>query len=322
MKNKTSIKIGLFALLICLGSVVAFAQTSTLPRPPATLKVLCTTFPMYQFTRMVAEGRDGLEVRLMLPATLGCPHDYSLTTDDMRTLAKADVLIANGLGMENFLGKAVQQANPKLKIADSSKGIKNLIALHEDEEEHDHAHEKEGAHHHHDSGMNPHLFASPLQAAQVVRNIAQELSKLDPDGAMVYAANAKKYGEQLEALAKELETTCAAFTKKKIVTEHAVFDYLARDAGLQIAAVVEEEPGQEPAASEMLKIITTIKKSGAAVVFTEPQYPAKVGETIAKEAQIPVASLDPVATGPMDAPLDYYEKTMRANLETLKKYLR
>jgi zinc transport system substrate-binding protein len=216
----------------------------------------------------------------------------------------------------------VQQANPKLKIADSSKGIKNLIALHEDEEEHDHAHEKEGAHHHHDSGMNPHLFASPLQAAQVVRNIAQELSKLDPDGAMVYAANAKKYGEQLEALAKELETTCAAFTKKKIVTEHAVFDYLARDAGLQIAAVVEEEPGQEPAASEMLKIITTIKKSGAAVVFTEPQYPAKVGETIAKEAQIPVASLDPVATGPMDAPLDYYEKTMRANLETLKKYLR
>ncbi|HBF34209.1 TPA: ABC transporter substrate-binding protein, partial [Candidatus Sumerlaeota bacterium] len=52
-----------------------------------------------------------------------------------------------------------------------------MFALHEDEEEHDHALEKESAeelvaHHHHDSGMNPHLFASPLQAAQVVRNIA------------------------------------------------------------------------------------------------------------------------------------------------------
>ena len=61
--------------------------------------------------------------------------------------------------------------------------------------------------------------------------------------------------------------------------------------------------------------------SGAAALFTEPQYPAKVGETIAREIGIPVATLDPVASGPPDAPADYYEKTMRANLETLKRIL-
>ena len=80
-------------------------------------------------------------------------------------------------------------------------------------------------------------------------------------------ANAQKTAIRFESLADEFSKVCAALPKKKIVTEHAVFDYLARDAGLQIVAVVEEEPGQEPAASEMLKIIGNIRKSGAACRF-------------------------------------------------------
>ena len=298
-----------------LTSLLMAQPDAPLPRP-APLQILCTTFPMHLFTRLVVEGRTGVEVKRMLPANTGCPHDYSLTPDDMRTLSRSNVIITNGLGMENFLGASVRQANPKIKTVDSSKGMKNLIALQGEE-----GHGAE-AQHHHDSAMNPHLFASPRQAAQVVRNIALALSELDPEGAVVYAANAQKVSARFESLAEEFSTVCAALPKKKIVTEHAVFDYLARDAGLQIVAVVEEEPGQEPAASEMLKIVGTIRKSGAAVVFTEPQYPAKVAETIAREAKIPAASLDPVASGPENAPLDYYEKTMRANLDVLKKFLK
>ncbi|HBF34154.1 TPA: ABC transporter substrate-binding protein [Candidatus Sumerlaeota bacterium] len=301
-------------LLLCLLFLFSTQLLGQEASRPVPLQILCTTFPMHLFTRMIAEGRSGVEVRCMLPANTGCPHDYALTPEDMRTLSQANILITNGLGMENFLGAAARQANPKLKIVDSSQGIKNLITLHEE----DHAADA----HHHDSAMNPHLFSSPRQAAQVVRNIAQALSELDPDGATVYKANAKKVAARFESLAEEFAKSCAALPKKKIVIEHAVFDYLARDAGLDIVAVVEEEPGQEPAASEMLKIIATIKKGGATALFTEPQYPAKVGETIAREAKIPTASLDPVASGPKNAPLDYYEKAMRANLAVLQKFLK
>ena len=111
------------------------------------------------------------------------------------------------------------------------------------------------------------------------------------------------------------------FRSRKIVTEHAVFDYLARDAGLEIVAVVEESPGQEPSAAEMLELVKLVKSSGAGAVFTEPQYPAKVGQTIAKEAGVPVAVLDPVATGPDNPPLDYYQKIMATNLDTLRRTL-
>jgi ABC-type Zn uptake system ZnuABC Zn-binding protein ZnuA len=105
------------------------------------------------------------------------------------------------------------------------------------------------------------------------------------------------------------------------VTQHAVFDYLAHDAGLEIAAVIQETAGQEPSAAEMIDLIRTIRSSGAAAVFTEPQYSSKVARTVAGEAGVPVAVLDPVANGPTDAPLDYYEKVMAENLKTLKDVL-
>ena len=71
----------------------------------------------------------------------------------------------------------------------------------------------------------------------------------------------------------------------------------------------------------MLKIIKTVRDSGAAAVFTEPQYSARAAQTIAREAHVGVFSLDPVASGPSDAPLDYYETTMRANLAVLQRVL-
>jgi ABC-type Zn uptake system ZnuABC Zn-binding protein ZnuA len=77
----------------------------------------------------------------------------------------------------------------------------------------------------------------------------------------------------------------------------------------------------EPSAAEMLGLVRTIRGQKVGALFTEPQYPAKVGETVAREAKIPVAVLDPVATGKDGAPLDFYQQAMRQNLEILKKVL-
>lgn len=306
--------------LIGLAALVA-ALACACAKPPTggngggkSMKVLCSTFPMYLFTRNVTAGREAVEVDLMIPGAMGCPHDYALTPQDMRKVASAKVFIANGLGMEEFLGEPLKKGNDKLIVVDTSAGIADLIQIKAEERA-----AEEGPHEHH--GPNPHLFAGPRMAAKVVRNIAAELSKVDPAGADLYQKNSEAYAGRLEKLADDFAAATKNLPAKKIVTEHAVFDYLARDCGLEIVAVVEENPGQEPAAAEMLALIKTIKASGASAVFTEPQYPAKVGQTLAKEVGIPVAALDPVAGGPDNAPLDYYEKVMRANLETLVKTL-
>ena len=89
--------------------------------------VLATTFPIYQIVRNVTHGRDGVKVDLMLPSQMGCPHDYALTPQDMKKLAKADILVVNGLGMEEFLGAPVKKANPNIRVIDSSTGIQETL---------------------------------------------------------------------------------------------------------------------------------------------------------------------------------------------------
>ncbi len=297
---------------------------------PVKLKVLCSTFPIYLFTRNVVAGRDNIQLDLLLPAGLGCPHDYVVTARDMQTLTAADVLILNGLGMEESLDRPLKQARADLKVIDSSVGIAKLIPLASGK--HDHAHgrdqhpeqqaseqgREEGQH---EAAFNPHLFASPRQAARVVRNIAEALAKLDPAGAAAYRANARAYAARLEKLADDFAAAVAALPNRKIVTQHAVLDYLARDTGLEVVAVIQATAGQEPSAAEMIELVQVIRRRGAAAVLSEPQYSVKVAATIAREAGVPWAVLDPVANGPPDAPLDHYEKVMAGNLKMLKELL-
>lgn len=279
-------------------------------KPKHALHVLCSFFPVYEFTRLVAEGREGARVELMLPPALGCPHDYLLTPQDMTKIARADVFVANGQGLEEFLGAPLRRANPKVVVIDASAGIKEVIV-----------NDPGGVGDTHHHGVNPHLFADPALAARMVRAIGEGLAAADPEGAALYRKNAATAAARLQKLAEDFKATVAGLPSRKIVTEHSVFDYLARGCGLEVVAVIEETPGQEPSAAGMLELVRRIKSAGAAAVFTEPQYPAGVARTIAREAGIPVAVLDPVASGPENAPLDYYETAMRKNIETLKKTL-
>ena len=141
-----------YAMAILL--VPAAVQASDKP-----LNVLCTTFPLYQITRNITQNRASLHLELMLPAQLGCPHDYALTPQDMQKLGRADALVINGLGLEEFMGAPLKKANAGIQVLDSSEGIKDLLNYSSEEEaehEHEATHEH---HHHHHSGINPHLAA-------------------------------------------------------------------------------------------------------------------------------------------------------------------
>lgn len=304
----------LFAVLavFAMASLPAFAGEGM-------LKVLCTTYPIYQITRNVVEGSKTLQLELLVPPGSGCPHDYALSPQDMKRLSSASALVVNGLKMEGFLGEPVRRANPKISIVDSSAGIKDTLNYTGEELD---RHGEAAADDEH-TGVNPHLFASPRMAAKLALNIADGLSRLDPKSSELYAANAKAFAGRMERLAGEFSALGKTLKNRKVVTEHGVFDYLARDIGLEIAGVIRsyEEEGQAPSAASIIRISKLIKAKGVGAIFTEPQYPDEIGATIARETRIPVAKLDPVASGPVDAPLDYYETAMRGNIGVLKSAL-
>ena len=285
-----------------------FLLAFALPAPAlaAPLRVLASFLPMYLFTVNVVGDAPEVTVDLMLPASLGCPHDYALTPGDMRKIASADLFIANGLGMEEFLGAPVRKANPRLRVVETGAAVKPL--------------REEGGNAGHDAGgINPHSWVSPGNAILQVRAIERALSGASPANAGRFRANADAYVRRLAAIEAEYAAAAGGFRRRNIVTVHNVFGYLARDCGLTVVGEVESAPGQEPSAGEIRKLARVIREQKVPALFAEPQYPPKVAEMVAREAGVPVRVLDPVATG-STAPAAY-EEAMRRNLATLKEAL-
>ncbi|MCX7772414.1 MAG: zinc ABC transporter substrate-binding protein, partial [Clostridia bacterium] len=159
-------------------------------------------------------------------------------------------------------------------------------------------------------------------AIQEVKNITEGLAKADPAHASQYRRNSEAYPKKLEALKTKMEDALKDVKTRDIITFHEAFPYFAKEFNLNIVSVVEREPGSEPSAGELKKIIDTIKSKNVKVIFAEPQYSQKAAESIAAQTGAKVYTLDPVVTGPGNASADSYEKTMENNLKVLCEALK
>jgi len=287
-----------FANTLAIALMLALAPPARAAEP---VRVLTSFLPMEIFTRNVVGDTPGVTVVPMLPASMGCPHDYALTPGDMKKIASADLFVANGLGMEAFLGEPILRANPKIRIVETARAV---LPLH-------------GERGHGD--VNPHTWVSPRNAILQVREIEKALSAARPSGAWAFRRNADAYVSRLSALAADFEAAAKTFRRRNIVTFHNVFGYLARDIGLAVVGEIETAPGQEPSAGEIRKLSRTIRERKVPAVFSEPQYSPKIAEALAREAGVPVRLLDPVASG--SPALTAYEDAMRRNLSTLREVL-
>ena len=263
----------------------------------ASVRVVTSFYPVYAATLNVANGIEGVDVHNLASPHVGCLHDYQLTTADARKLSEADLFLANGAGMENFLDK-VRAQNAQLKIVETSEGISLIKG-------------------------NPHVWVSPKSAARQVDNIAKALSEADPENADRYAANAAAYNEKLSSLGERMKSELAPFAGTPVVALHDAFPYFARDFGLDIVGVIEREPGQEPSAKELAGTVDLVRAKNVKVILAEPQYSDKAAQTIARETGAKVYQFDPVATGPAEPPeaRGAYLRAMDKNLEVLRTAL-
>ena len=265
-----------------------------------TFHIVTSFYPMYIDVINLTDGVEGVTVTNMTKPQTGCLHDYQLTTEDMKTLEKADAFVVNGAGMESFLDKVIKMQEG-MTVIDASRGIDLM--------------EEDGE-------ANPHVWLSITKNIEQVKNIRDQLKAADPAHADQYEANAETYLAKLEALKTEMHATLDDVPHKDIVTFHEAFPYFAEEFGLHILGVIEREPGADPTPAELETTIEQVKELPVKVLFAEPQYSPAAAETIARETGAKLYSLDPVVTGEAtpDAK-DAYLDAMRKNMETLKEAL-
>ncbi len=293
--NHMSIKNFCLAWALVIAVFAVFSATIVQAAP---LRVVTSFYPVYVATLNVADGVEGVEISNLTSPHIGCLHDYQLTAGDARKLADADLLLANGAGMEPFLEKVARQS-PGLRVVEVSEGIPLMDG-------------------------NPHVWVSFEGARRQAANIAEVLAAVSPDRAEAFRANARAYAGKLSALEKTMRDALAPYAGTPIVTFHEAFPYFARDFRLEIAGVIESEPGTEPSARELADTIKLVRARRVKALFGEPQFSDRSAQVIARETGTRVYQLDPVVTGPSapDEARDAYLRAMKSNLAVLQEALR
>ena len=294
--------------LLCAGCSDAPAQEDD------TLHILATTYPVYLFTTAVTEGVEDIEVTRLINEEVSCLHDYTLTVNDMKAIEKADVIIMNGAGFEDFMSDALAQTDAT--VIDCSEGIALLESCH-DHDGHDH----EG----HDHAHDPHFWLDPDCAAQMVETIATELTALD-------AHNTERYSSNLETCLSSLHAgrICAhvtghsslssVLTHTDLITFHDGFQYFAAAFDLELLKSIEEEEGSEASAAEIKEIVALIEEHDIPAIFTEKNGSDATAQAIARETGVAVYPLNMIMSGEGSG-IQPYIDAMNANLQTIAEAL-
>jgi len=264
----------------------------------AEVKVVATLDLFADFARQV--GGDRADVSTLIPAGAD-PHTYEPTPSRVAKLAKADLVIVNGLGLEAALEDVIEENTPSsTPIIELSQG---LSVINDD---------------HHDG--NPHLWLDVQNAIAYVERIRDALVEIDPAGAEAYRANADSYLAELRTLDEEVAADIDSIPsdRRKLVTFHDAFPYMAQRYGLEVVGVVVASPGKEPSAKDVADLVEAIAAEEVPAVFKEPQFNARILELAADDAGAEVCTL---YSGTLDKKVDTYVKLMRFNAKELVRCL-
>ncbi|MEH1867722.1 MAG: metal ABC transporter substrate-binding protein [Nostoc sp.] len=268
-------------------------------------KVVTTFLPIYLFTKAVAGNVADVEI-LVPPGTE--VHEYQATPENVKAIATANVLVKNGLGLEEFLKNTVKNAeNTKLAEIDASIGIKPLNEISPvvktAKEDHEHA---QG---------NPHVWLDPVLAKQQVTNIRDGLIAADPANKPTYEANAAVYIKELESLNNEFQQTLQKTPSCTFITFHDAFPYLAKRYNLKQIAVVQI-PEDQLSPTDVQNAVNAVKKYKVKALFSEPGVDNKLLSSLSKDLKLTLRPLDSLETGETNP--QYYFKAMKANLQILE----
>ena len=298
------------ALASCTSAQNAVSQSRDAAQSDDELQVVTTFLPMTNFTLAVAGDRA--EVTQLLPANV-TPHDYQAKPRDVQRLAKADVLIENGLELETFLEDLTNNAgNADLVVVDASEGIETVAMVAEREDE---AHEDE-AHEH--GEFDPHVWLDPKKAIQQVENIRDGLIAADPEGEDTYTDNAAAYIAQLQTLDQQIAQTLAPYAGKTFVTYHDFAQHFAQSYDLKVTHLVNV-PEDSATPADVERVIEAAQASNLKTLLTEPQQQESPFAALANDLGVQISSFDPLETGgPEGRSSNYYLTTMEQNLDNLQ----
>jgi len=211
------------------------------------------------------------------------PHDLELSPRDVEAIRAADLVVYVSGGLQ-----------PAVEDAVASRSGPSLDVL--------------------GGATDPHVWLDPVRFAAIVEEIAERLGS---------AGSAQGAVREVKRLDAEYRRGLERCERRTLVTTHAAFGLLAARYGLTQLALAGRAPEAEPGPRTLERLVAAVRSSGATTVFAEPLVSRRLAETVAREAGVAVATLDPLE-GLSDERLaagENYLSVMRSNLAALREAL-
>jgi zinc/manganese transport system substrate-binding protein len=258
-------------LILCALSLALAAPAAAKPRVVTTLPSLAA------IAREVAG--DLADVRALLGPGQD-PHYADARPSLVVELSKADILIVNGLQLEDAWVRPIslQARNPKIQIG--ADGWLNASAYVPDRLQANLPVDRAMGDIH--PGGNPHFLFDPRAGAQIARAIGTRLAKVDAANAATYRETAEHVAKTYEAFAEKERARFAKLDGRAVVTYHRSLSYLLDWLAIDDVIRVEPKPGIPPNPQHTAEVLKTMKSRGLKVIVQERYYPTKVSQTLAK----------------------------------------
>lgn len=252
-------------------------------------------------------GNEAEVVVLMKPDA--DPHSFEISAQEAARILDADLIVSNGLGLEEGLQRHLDTAwaegVPLISVGD----VIEPIPYDPDES---------------GGADDPHFWTDPGRMAVVVDAVTQRVIETVPGvDAAVIERNATVYAAELQALETDMDAAFAGIPRdsRQLVTNHHVFGYLADRFDFTIVGAVI--PGgttlAAPSASDLRDLVGAIEDAGVATIFAESSQPDRLVQVLADEAQLDVAVVE-LFTESLSAPgtgAETYLTMMRTNTERI-----
>lgn len=291
--NKKYVIITIAVILVIIGIIVIGNLNKENVKENDNLKIVTSFYPMYIMTINITNGVEDVQVSNMAENYVGCIHDYTLKTEDLKKFENANIFIENGYGMEAFSQKIID-SYPQVKIIESAKGITDVIK------------EESG-------DVNAHFWTSIDNYILQVQEIAKQLSNIDSKNAEKYKNNANTYIQKLNDLKDSYENKIETLKGKKVISLNESFSYLFKALGIE-EILIETDHEQSSLSAETVKnVIDKMNDENINSIIIAENDNEQNAKAIAEETGAKVYKLKDGMSG--DNSLDSYINDMKYNFE-------
>lgn len=229
------------------------------------------------------------------------PHEFEPTPLDVKKVAKADLVLFTGKGMEGFLTKLEEAAGVTRKFVNVGEAVPSLRMTEEGRKVED-----------------PHWWHSVENMKRATRLVSDRFQQADPVNRGYYQSREKEYLAALSELERWSRVKVAELpaSRRKLVTSHDALQYFARDYGFTILPVKGISTAEEPSSQHVKEIIGVIRNQGVKAVFFESIENSRAVNQIAAETGARTGGVL-YSDGLGDTEASTYDSMMRHNVSTI-----